>query len=111
MPTASHALERRLLVAILGATACVVPSIACRKERWSPPSSSDAAPARSKLCTTSFEKEEEMCREPFAKVARAEGTGEPAPPPPASAYDTNGCLPKNEVSTSCCNPGVDGPRF
>src|SRR4051794_20611518 len=106
-------LERRILLAIVGVSAVAVPTVACRKETVPMPAPSaieDAAPlapatAPSKICTEAYEKEGEMCIEPFAPHPRATGTGEPAPAPPRSAYDTDGCLPKEQVSTGCCNPG------
>ncbi len=42
---------------------------------------------------------------------RTTGTGGPAPKPPSSAYDKNGCLPPSEVSDGCCNRSVGGPTF
>lgn len=115
MPVTIRDLERRILVAVLGATAIVGPTIACRKEtvpRTAPVADGSVEPAtaRSKICTGSYEKEDEMCLDPFAARPRATGTGEAAPAPSPSAYDTDGCLPKEEVSTGCCNPGMDGPR-
>jgi hypothetical protein len=52
----------------------------------------------------------EMCVAPRTN-ARAKGTGEPAPAPPASAFDANGCLPRELVTSGCCNPALTGPRF
>lgn len=50
------------------------------------------------------------CFEPRS-VMRSVGTGQPDQPPPPSAYDKNGCLPKQQVSNGCCNAAVSGPRF
>jgi hypothetical protein len=100
-------MQRRILMAILGATAIGVPTVACRKETVTAPAPSST----SKICTaSSYEKEEEMCLAPFEAHPRATGTGEAAPSPSQSAYDANGCLPKEMVSTGCCNPAMDGPR-
>ena len=103
-------LERRILLAMLGAAAIAVPTVACRKEPVPAPIVEADASARSKLCANPIEKEDEMCLEPFAAHPRSKGTGEPAPAPARSAYDADGCLPKEMVSTGCCNPGLDGPR-
>ena len=52
----------------------------------------------------------ESCFPPRTNV-RSTGTGEPAPPPPPNAFDKNGCLPSTLVTTGCCNPAENGPRF
>lgn len=50
------------------------------------------------------------CYEPRSTM-RSVGTGQPANPPPPSAYDKNGCLPRSEVTNGCCNGAIAGPRF
>lgn len=114
-------LERRILLAALGATAIAVPTLACKKDAVpvagdagmiGPPRADgkSASVASSKVCADPYSKEDEMCIEPFAEHPRAMGTGGPAPAPAKSLYDADGCLPKGEVSTGCCNPAADGPR-
>ncbi len=39
------------------------------------------------------------------------GTGEPDKASPRSAFNADGCLPMAQVSNSCCNSAVSGPRF
>lgn len=55
-------------------------------------------------------KGEEQCYEPHS-VMRSQGTGEPAPRLPASAYDSNGCLANKNVTSGCCETAIAGPRF
>lgn len=67
-----------------------------------------ARPAMADPCGTGSRTEQ--CFAPFTN-ARSVGTGQPAPPPPPSAYNTDGCLPKELVSNGCCVPAAGGPRF
>ena len=74
------------------------------------PSAATPKPAALAPRLCGAEKPSEHCYAPFTN-ARSTGTGEPAPAPPPSAYDKDGCLPKSKVSNGCCNPAVDGPRL
>ena len=105
-----EALRRQILFALVGAGGF---GMACRPEaaagKPNPmPSAESKSPARVSPC--SMNPESESCYPPFA-TPRSVGTGEPDKPSPRSAFDANGCLPMAEVSNSCCNPAVSGPRF
>lgn len=118
--TFCDALGARLLLAIVGASAG---AMACRSEAPRIKNDTPAGPMRESPTNTAVPRTSaapkvvcaeggsagESCYEPFA-AARSVGTGEAAPRPPRSAYDANGCLPKEQVTNGCCNPAVGGPR-
>jgi hypothetical protein len=132
--TTARTLRDRILGAVIGASA-LSGEAACRSQELGPdrPSprvvASDPTPLASSLSSAKASAPEapeppprpatvscgaspshEGCYAPFTN-ARSTGTGEPAPPPPRSAYDKNGCLPQSLVSNGCCNGAVGGPAF
>lgn len=112
----ADSLQHRLLVAIVAASA-----VGCGKTTTTSDRSSTAAPPSPSTTPVKpsdtlnrcgeHEKLEEMCQPTFNKTPAAMGTGEPAPGPSASAYDSHGCLPMDKVTTGCCNPAISGPTF
>lgn len=118
--TFSRALQSRLLAAALGGSA-LAPGCSAEPAptRSIPSSTAPAAGADTAAPRTAPPKAaspcgtvagSEQCFAPFTN-ARTVGTGQPAPPPPPSAYDADGCLPRELVSNGCCVPAAGGPRF
>lgn len=74
------------------------------------PTAAPPAPSSVTASAPPAEPAQSGCFTPFSTM-KSVGTGEPGPKPAASAFDKNGCLPKENVGNGCCVAASGGPKF